>query len=240
MPSLFTHIAFPLLVSAVLVGCASQDPATRHSSQYRDPARFEPDVQAFEAADVQAPPPAGAVLCTGSSSIRLWHDTLAADLAPLTVVGRGFGGSNMHDLYHFLDRLVLKHKPRAILIYEGDNDIAQGVPAEHVAEVFGWLLDRIEQELPGCRVYMLAAKPSPARWEHWPEMSRLNAMLAATAQEHGHVTFIDIATPMLGNDGQPRPELFVEDRLHLNRAGYELWRDTIRPVLVQAEHQHEQ
>ena len=85
----------------------------------------------------------------------------------------------------------------------------------------------------------LAVKPSLRRWDKWPAMREVSRRLEAMASERTGVTFIDIATPMLGNDGKPRPELFVKDKHHLNRAGYDIWRDAIRPVLVEAEREHE-
>lgn len=226
-----------LLLMACLIGCTNTGPAS--STAYRSPDRFENAIAAFEAADAQAMPPRGAVLCVGSSSIRLWHGTLAEDLAPLTVIGRGFGGSNANDLLYFADRIVIPYKPRAVMIYEGDNDVAQGIDPSTILATYEKLLDKIEDELPGCRVYVLTAKPSIRRWSMWPKMQQVNQGLAGLAEERKAVTLIDIASPMLDAHGKPRAELFVKDNLHLNRAGYELWRDTIRPALVEAERAYE-
>lgn len=219
-----------------LCGChATQAPG----KPYGDPTRFEKAIARFEAADAQARPPGGAVLCVGSSSIRMWHGNLAEDLSPLTVIGRGFGGSNMNDLLHYADRVVLPYRPRAVLIYEGDNDISQGVSPRQIARTFEELVDVIHGELPGCRIYMLSIKPSLARWEMWPQMVEANRLLAKVCDRDRRLTYIDIAGPMLGEDGRPRAELFVKDRLHMNRAGYEDWRDVVRPVVVEAERGYE-
>lgn len=234
------HLALlaTFFTTLALVGCATVA-EVEPSADYPDPLRFENAIKQFEAADAKAMPPKGAVVVAGSSSVRMWHGQIAEDLAPLTVVGRGFGGSNMNDLAYFLDRIVLKYQPRAVVIYEGDNDIAQGVSPAVVTQTFKQLLDKIEQARPGCRVYIIAVKPSLKRWAMWPTMQRLNQNFADIAASNPNVTYLDIATPMLGDDGRPNPALFVNDGLHLNRAGYLLWRDTIRPVLVQAEQRHE-
>lgn len=226
-----------LLLGSLLTGCNSD--FLLRSTDYRSPGRFENAIKKFEQADAKAMPPEGAVLCVGSSSIRMWHGKLAEDLAPLTVIGRGFGGSNTNDLLYYADRIVIKYKPRAVVIYEGDNDVAQGVKPPAILATHKLLLDKIEDELPGCRVYLLAVKPSIKRLEMWPKMTQVNAELAELADDRDSVTYIDIATPMLDANGQPRAELFIKDDLHLNRAGYELWRDTVRPVLVEAEKQYE-
>lgn len=227
-----------LFFICALAGCRGAD-AVVYDDVYRDPQKMAGPVEKFIEQDRVAAPPKGAVVCVGSSSIRMWHGRLAEDLEPLTVVGRGFGGSNMNELLHYLEPLVLKHEPRAVLIYEGDNDIAQGVPPGAIAQTLEKVLGKIEAAQPGCRVYVLAVKPSPKRWSMWPKMQEVNALFASMAEERDDLTYIDIAGPMLGDDGQPRAELFVNDRLHMNRAGYELWRDAVRPVLVEAERRHE-
>ena len=42
-----------------------------------------------------------------------------------------------------------------------------------------------------------------------------------------NLDYIDIYSKMVDADGRPRPELFGADMLHLNRAGYALWRREI-------------
>ncbi|MEM9346238.1 MAG: SGNH/GDSL hydrolase family protein [Planctomycetota bacterium] len=224
-------------MTLIFCGCKASEPLPDFG--YRSPDRFEQAIVAFETADAETMPPEGTVLFVGSSSIRMWHRNLAADMAPLTVIGRGFGGSNANDLLHFYDRVILKYQPRAVVIYEGDNDVDQGIEPVGILATYERLLDRVEADLPGCRVYLLAVKPSPMRWVLWPTMLEVNEELAELADERKSVVYIDIATPMLSKDGKPRADLFIQDNLHLNRKGYELWRDTIRPVLVEAEKEFE-
>lgn len=208
---------------------------TAAAAEYPDPERFRPAIDAFLAADAESPPPKGAIVATGSSSMRGWHGRIAEDLAPLTIIPRGFGGSNMKDVRHFLDELVLRHEPRAVLLYEGDNDAAGGVTPEQILAHFDAIAAGIHEVLPRTRIYILAVKPSIRRWNIWDTMSATNAMLTDRAAKDARLTFIDIATPMLGEDGKPLPEIFVADNLHMNGAGYDIWRDTVRPVLVDAE-----
>lgn len=205
------------------------------AADYPDPERFRPAIDAFLAADTESAPPHGAVVATGSSSMRGWHGRIAEDLAPLTIIPRGFGGSNMKDVRHFLDELVLRHRPRAVLLYEGDNDVAAGATPDEILEHFDAIQAGIHDVLPDTRIYILAVKPSIRRWNLWGTMSATNTMLAARAGADPRLTFIDIATPMLSVKGKPRAEIFVRDNLHMNSAGYDIWRDAVRPVLVAAE-----
>lgn len=230
--------AFSATVVSLLVSCSAPLALAQESGQdapYPDPARFEKAVAAFEAKDRQAPPPKGAVVCLGSSSIRMWHKHLGEDLAPLTVIPRGFGGSNMNDALRYADRLVLPHKPRAIVLYEGDNDIAQGVAPETIRDTFLAFLSRVRKDLPDVRVYFLSIKPSIRRWELWPKMQKASRLIAAECAKDDKLTYVDVAGAMLTSEGELKKGIFLDDGLHLNRKGYLLWRDTLRPVLLENE-----
>ena len=205
------------------------------AGEYPDPERFRAAIDAFAQSEANAPVSKGAIVATGSSSMRGWHGRIAEDLAPLTIIPRGFGGSNMHDVRYFLEDLVLRHEPRAILLYEGDNDIARGATPEQILAHFDGIVAVLRERLPETRIYVLAVKPSIARWHLWETMKATNAMLASRAEADSATTFIDIATPMLNDSGEPRAGIFVADKLHMNNAGYDIWRDTVRPVLIDAE-----
>lgn len=209
-------------------------------AEYGDPAVFADELGRLEAGDGGRAVPAGAIVCAGSSSMRLWHPTLARDLAPLTVIPRGFGGSTMNDALHYLDRLVLRYRPRAVLLYEGDNDIAQGIAPERVADGFRTLVGRVHASLPEARIYYLSIKPSIARWKLWPRMQEANRLIGNQCAADKRLTYIDVATVLLGPDGRPRKELLEDDGLHLNRAGYQAWREVVRPVLLAGERAFEQ
>ena len=93
----------------------------------------------------------------------------------------------------------------------------------------------IHDRLPQTRIYVLSVKPSTARWKLWEVMRETNVRLAERAAADARLTFIDIATPMLNDAGEPREDIFVDDKPHMNDAGYDIWRDAVRPVLVEAE-----
>ena len=58
-----------------------------------------------------------------------------------------------------------------------------------------------------------------------------NQLVKEYAAKDSGVDYIDVYTPMLGQNGLPRPELFREDSLHLSSTGYALWRSVIRPFV---------
>ncbi len=231
-----TLLCSRLLVGLVLTGASQLATA---GTPYPDPERFRPAIDAFLASEQEQKVPAGAIVATGSSSMRGWHARIADDLAPLTVIPRGFGGSNMYDLRYFLDELVLRHRPRAVMIYEGDNDAAFGATPEQVILQFEAIVDELHVKLPDTRIYVLAVKPSISRWQLWPVMQQSNQLLRKFSEHDPLVTYVDIASPMLGADGSPLKSIFLGDMLHMNGGGYDIWRDAVRPVLVGSEAQFE-
>ncbi len=194
-----------------------------------DFARWEKEISAFEARDRTNMPPKGAVVFVGSSSIRMWTN-LAADFPNLQVINRGFGGSVIADTTHFAERLIFPYKPAKIVLYAGDNDIARGFSPERVLEDFQTLVERIQAELPKAKIYFLAIKPSPSRWHLSPQSAEANRLVQKFCRFKPKLEYIDVWTPLM-NDGQPDPAFFLNDRLHLNRAGYERWSKVVRAAL---------
>ncbi|OPZ27957.1 MAG: GDSL-like Lipase/Acylhydrolase [Lentisphaerae bacterium ADurb.BinA184] len=219
--------------------CSGQDTGAAAGKEYASPMRFADAIRSFEEADERQAPPRGAIVCVGSSSMGGWHPTIQRDLAPLTIVARGFGGSTMNDALHYADRIVLPYKPRAVVVYEGDNDVAQRVSPQTIADTFQAFVEKVHKELPECRIYFLSIKPSIMRWNMWPKMKEANDLIAARCADDKRLTFVDVASGMLNEDGTPRHELFKEDGLHMTGAGYVVWRDALRPVLMQTEMQYE-
>jgi lysophospholipase L1-like esterase len=202
-----------------------------------DPARFEAAIAQFEQQDRIEPPPEGAIVLTGSSSIARWNDQAQAALAPLTVIPRGFGGSVMHDVLHYLDRVALTYKPRAILIYEGDNDTGgrPPIPNDVILDDLRAIIARIHDELPDTRIYVLSVKPSVLRRSAWPVAQQVNAGYREIAANDPLVYFVDVATPFLDNDGNVMTDIFIDDDLHLNDLGNAIWGATIKAALMPME-----
>ena len=232
------HLALLLFV-ALLPGCAGPGPGVGNAvapgaaQVVLDPVsspQWAADMAGFAAQDVRQPPPAHPVVFTGSSSVRMWT-TLAADFPRQPVLNRGFGGSQLRDAVWYADQVAVRYQPRRIVLYAGDNDIDAGRTPGQVRDDFRAFVARIRRDLPDVPIAWLAIKPSLARIDQLPAQQRANVLVRAEAARMRDVHFIDVATPMLGVDGRPRPELFLEDGLHMNRKGYELWRGIVAPYL---------
>ncbi len=201
----------------------------------QDPSRFEDTIKAFETADLQSPPPKGAIVLTGSSSIARWNNAAQDALTPLTVIPRGFGGSVMADVLHYIDRVAIAYEPRAILIYAGDNDTAYGIPEADIVSQFEQIVAKVHKALPATRIYVLSVKPSVSRQEVWTNAMEVNKRLQAVAAQNPLVHYVDVATPFLNDDGTVMTDIFIADNLHLNDLGNSIWGATIKAALMPRE-----
>ncbi len=192
------------------------------------PGRFSEEIAAFEAWDAKNASPSDAILFVGSSSIRLWSTAEAFPDKP--VVNRGFGGSELSDVLHYFDVLVLRHGPATIVLYAGDNDVEHGKSAAEVFDDFKAFVERVQRELPGAQIVFISIKPSPSRWDKWPVMVEANRLVEAFADQHESIDYADLATPLLEPSGEPG-NFFVADDLHLNDRGYAAWREALMPYL---------
>lgn len=199
-----------------------------------NPQQWENDIAAFEAQDVQSPPPQEAIVFVGSSSIRLW-DTLEEDMAPMPVVQRGFGGSRLFDAIYYTDRIITPYAPKMLVVFSGSNDIAGDTPksAEEVTELYRQFVNRVHYRMADLPIYFIAISPTKSRWEHKDIVFETNRRIAEIAETDERLFFIDTASALLDDKGEPNDELFVLDRLHLNAEGYAVWTSIIRPILTE-------
>ena len=216
-------MSFGIIVCGLAIGLL---PADEPASPF---ARWEKAISAFEEQDEKSLPPKGAVLFVGSSSIRMWN--VEKSFPDHTVINRGFGGSQIADSTHFADRIIVKHEPKTIVFYAGDNDIARGKTPERVAADFQSFANLIHQKLPKTKIVYIGVKPSIARWKLADTMQRANKLIKVLCEKDKRLVFVDVFPPMLGDDGKPRAELFIKDGLHLSEKGYAVWTEQVLPHL---------
>ncbi len=217
-------LLFVLSVLAVL--------ATNGRAADPDPNRFAAEIKAFAEWDSKNAAPAEPVLFVGSSSARMWRTR--ESFPDLPVINRGFGGSHVFDVIHYADRIVLPYRPRVIVFYAGDNDIAGDKSPQRVADDYRRFVKLVHAKLPATRIVYITIKPSGSRWALWPQMDKTNALIRDFCRQDERLFWADLATPLLGSDGMPMSELFLADRLHLSAQGYVVWTRALRPVLTKA------
>lgn len=212
-----------LLCLALLVGAAA--PALRVAAQAD---KWAKEMAAFEEQD-RKDPAIGGVVFVGSSSIRLWD--LAKSFPGLPALNRGFGGSEIPDAVSHVDLLVLKHRPRIVIFYAGDNDIANGRTPQQVFDDYKTFVGKVHAALPATKIAFIAIKPSIQRWALVDKVRAANGLVRDQARSDERLGFVDVDGPMLGWDEKPRKDLFVADGLHMTPKGYEVWTALVRPFV---------
>ncbi|MEM9822939.1 MAG: GDSL-type esterase/lipase family protein [Bacteroidota bacterium] len=235
--------SFYLFVVLLILSCQAEKQPPTNAAGMTGTERAKPDINRFKKeidrfleSDQQAPREKGQVLFIGSSSIRMW-DSLAVDMAPLEVINRGFGGSTLPEVIHYADQILFPYAPSTIVLYCGENDISEGASPLRVFRSFKTLIQEIRQKLPETMLYYIPMKPSIARWNLWPDYQKGNEMIATFIAAHEKMEYLDTSPTMLVDSISIDSSIFIEDGLHMNRAGYERWRDVVRAALITEEAQ---
>jgi lysophospholipase L1-like esterase len=172
------------------------------------------------------------ILFTGSSSIRMWQN-LQESFPAYKVLNRGFGGSTLADLARYLPDIVFPYQPKQIVIYSGENDIAtDSIPADQVLTRFQTVFQNIRAKLPNVPIEYISIKPSPSRLKFLPVVKEANELIRNYLRGQANTHFIDVFSSMIDGDGQPKKGIYLEDDLHMNAKGYEIWQGIIQPYLI--------
>lgn len=194
---------------------------------------FYNDIQAFKKQDSSSFPAKNAILFVGSSSFTKWKDV--QDYFPhYKIINRGFGGSRLPDVIRYTNDIIIPYHAKQIVIYCGENDLASSdtVTAAQVLQRFKMLFSIIRKNNPAVPVAFVSLKPSPSRKQLWPKMVQANQLIKQYLSTKKKTAFIDVYSKMFNPDGTVMQDLFIEDNLHMNAKGYQIWQKTIEPYLV--------
>jgi lysophospholipase L1-like esterase len=212
---------FVVVTSLYLIGSTSAPDKAK--------SKWEKDIARFERWDAKNSFPADSVLFVGSSSIVSWET--ARYFPEFPVINRGFGGSTIHDVNLFVDRIVIKYQPKAIVFYAGDNDIAGQTPPDVVKRNFTKFVHKVHRTLPDTPIVFISIKASGARWSLWPKMQKANSLINQYSEQNSKLHYLDLAAPLLDKDGRPDDNFFVADKLHLNQKGYDIWTNLLKSCI---------
>ena len=218
LKKLFLLFALPALT---LLACAQES----------KPA-FWKEIQEFKKQDSISFPDANKILLVGSSSFTMWRD-VQSYFPAYPVINRGFGGSTLKDVIRYADDIILPYQPKQVVIYCGENDFAADtslMPAE-VAERFYELFNIIRKRYKKVPIAYVSMKPSPSRIQLMPKYNVANVMIKEFLKKKKRTDFIDVYHAMLNSDGAPMADIFIEDKLHMNKKGYDIWQKIIAPYL---------
>lgn len=201
------------------------------TAQDNKPA-FWNDIQNFKKKDSVSFPGSGQVLFIGSSSFTMWKDV--QDYFPsYPIINRGFGGSVLTDLIRYADDIIFPYHPEQIVIYCGENDVVSSdtITAVTVFNRFKTLFEIIRNKLPRVPVIFISLKPSPSRWQSKDKMIAVNEKVKKYLKKKKRTKYVNVWNVMLGPDGKPIPSLFLQDNLHMNKTGYDIWQKALAPFL---------
>ncbi len=191
---------------------------------------WDKEINAFAEIDHKQTHPPNAVLFVGSSSVRMWTN-LRSSFPRIKVINRGFGGSRLEDVNYYFDKIVTPYNPKTIVLYAGENDVAEGIAPEKVAEHYRNFAAMVRQKLPKTDILFVSLKPSPSRWQIVDKLKQANALIKTEIEKNQRAQFVDVFTPMLDEKGRPKAEIFREDNLHMNEKGYAIWRKILQRYL---------
>lgn len=220
----------------ILAACKSE----QDKNSAADPPPFRDDIQAFKKQDSISFPPKNAILFIGSSSFTLWKD-VQQYFPGYTIVNRGFGGSTLLDQLRYAEDIIFPYEPKQIVIYCGENDLASSdtVTAAMVTDRFRQLYNTIRQKSKAPLLY-ISMKPSPSRRHLFQKMREANRSIASFLGESdvrsgltSKNVYVDVHSKMLDELGEPIPEIFQNDSLHMNEKGYAIWQKELQPFLLQ-------
>ena len=185
---------------------------------------FFNEIEGFKKEDSLHPPPKNAILFVGSSSFRLWRN-LQEYFPRHSIINRGFGGSTLPDVIQYERETIFKYKPKQIIIYCGENDLASSdtITAQTVLQRFQKLFTDIRKVMPNVPIVFVSIKPSPSRWRLKEKLIEANKLIKKFLATKKKTAFADVWPLMLDGDGKPNEALFIEDKLHMNAEGYAIW-----------------
>jgi len=220
-----------LLFSVIILAALSCSPL-REYRELPEVKSWEPEIEKFSGLSKTEKYPGDAIIFAGSSSIRLWS-TLAEDMAPFSVIQRGYGGARLTDFAVYAERIFDPLPGRALVLFIA-NDITGGEKdksPEEVKKLFLNVVNSFRKSHPRAPVFWIAITPSRSRWNAWSKISEANNLIKETCKNGRDLHFISTEHAFLNEKGEPREELFRPDKLHLNSEGYNVWTDIIKGEL---------
>jgi hypothetical protein len=220
------HLLFISLLLIASISCNAQNKISKSILKWEDA------IQKFEQLDKDQADPENAILFVGSSSIRLWQ-WIEEDMAPYPVIQRGYGGAKFSDLNYYAERIIYPHEFRALAIFIA-NDISgskHDKKPEEVVELFTSVLETVRKKNSTTPVFLIAITPTRNRWDVWHKTKEANRQLKQKCSELADTYFIDTEALYLNENGEPKEELFISDKLHLNEEGYDVWTGAIKAGL---------
>ena len=189
------------------------------------------EIKEYKAEDERNFPKSDGILFVGSSSLRMWKN-LEEVYKDYNAINRGFGGSTLGQAIYYADDIIFPYKPKQIVIYSGENDLAEGAGIDVTFDRFKTLFDIIRKKMPNVPIAFISIKPSVSRVNLMPQMAATNQLIAYFLAKQTNTKYINVFDAMLQDNKQPKTDIFLSDNLHMNEKGYQIWTKIITPHLI--------
>lgn len=173
------------------------------------------------------------ILFIGSSSFTMWK-SVQEDLPEYKIINNAFGGSTLLDVIRYVDDIVPPKHTKQIVIYCGENDLAADstVTGEMVAKRFEQLFHLLRKKIKNVPIVYVSMKPSPSRVHLMDKMEKGNQLIGWFLKKYKNRGYVNVYNNMLNEDGTIMENIFLNDRLHMNKAGYDIWIPLLKRALI--------
>ncbi len=175
----------------------------------------------------------GAVVFLGDSITEGWS-TLAQDFPNIKVANRGIGGDITSGVLYRLKADVLSLNPAAIVLLIGTNDVGEGDEGEDVAANIRLILLAIKDYNPKLKVIVCKVMPRADgnRAIYTEKIQKANSLVEQFVKSEPNFALCDTWGIYTDEKGNQISEDFRPDHLHLNAAGYAVWKKALEPVMA--------
>lgn len=144
------------------------------------------------------------------------------------ILNRGIGSDVSEGVLYRLDEVEI-HKPSAIFLMIGINDLGHSISVEDIIINVRKILLELESALPECDVYLQSVLPVTTI--DLTAIRDLNNEYKSLAEDFGKCTYIDIYTEFVTEKGEIQKDLISGDGVHLNGKGYKAWINKIENII---------
>lgn len=235
MKLFYRCLALSVLFFAVTAGAQTREnPLTVNGKSVFIPQwMMDAKVGRFQKQDAEAAPAKGGIVFAGSSTIEKWASAQSG-FAPLEILNRGIGGSTTLQWLYLCDPFIISYEPKLVVFFCGTNDLGNnGTPAQadEVLENTRYILNRIFDKLPECRIIYLSITKAPSRKGSWAAMDKVNEQMKALAESDPRITYYDMNPMVFTADGEADETKYEGDKLHLCHAAYVQLTQDIKPLI---------
>ena len=170
------------------------------------------------------------IVLAGSSSMYLWKNA-GKVFSSYKVINTAEGGSRVTDWFYWYKKYIVKYKPESIIFYCGAIDIGNGnsVSGEQNAKNTIKLIKRIRKKLKNTKIFIVSINHCYRNPDAWKEIDISNKLVRQFCKKkiNKNIYYIDILHASLLPNGTPNPKLFLEDKIHPSKEGFDIWNKII-------------